>query len=80
MPRTRIKQSVDTTESGIHVIKNEMEIQEPYFVKEVSEEQYEVRNGEGEIFRTYIKQPGCDDPKEAAESFAKKMSIRWQQK
>lgn len=78
MKKTRITQDVETTDSGIHVVKNKVEVQEPFFVKEVSKEEYEVRRGDGEIIRTYIKEEGCEDPKACAESYAQKLSRRWQ--
>lgn len=73
--KIRVASKVEETESGILAVKNEVQTKEPFYVKEEGQN-YAVVNGNGEVQRVY-RAGQCEDPKAAAESYAKKLSSQW---
>ena len=80
MPRgkkVKIENTIEKTKSGILVPKTQVKEKQPFFVKELSKNEFAVVDGNGNTQRVYIKEPGCEDPKDSAESYARKLSQRW---
>lgn len=73
----KVEQEVKKTDSGIYVVENTEKTREPYYVVENAKDEYKVVNQYGEMMRMYVKGPGCDDPKESAEMYAKKLSSQF---
>jgi hypothetical protein len=77
MVKSRITTKTKETEGGIIAVTAEVEKQIEHGVKDGGKDTYVVVNELGEDVRVYKKEPGCDDPKAAAESYARKMGLKW---
>lgn len=74
--KVKVSQTVEETESGILAVKTEMLTKEPFYVKEGGKGVYIVVDSNGNEKRIY-RADECEDPKSAADSFAKKLSSKW---
>lgn len=79
MRKTRVKLSAEKTEGGLIVPKTITEVKQPFFVKELSKDEFAVVDENGKVERVYTEKLH-ENPKELAEMYAKKMSDRWLEK
>lgn len=75
--KIKVEKKLEQTESGILIEKTEFQEKKPFFVKELSKTEFAVVDESGETARVYTKEKGCNDPEEAANSYAAKLSKRW---
>lgn len=78
MVKSRIKIEPKKTESGIITVETKIEKQIKHRAEEAGKDTYVVANELGETIRVYKKCEGCEDPKACAESYARKMGLKWQ--
>lgn len=71
------ERTVSKTDSGLYMVENKVTSKRPHFVKKIDSDSFAVVTELGETVRVYTKEKGCENPKAAAESFARKMSLRW---
>lgn len=68
------------TDSGLIVPVVRTLVQEPFYVKEISEKRvYAVVDGNGKEERVYNYDDGIENPKECAEMYARKLSNTWRE-
>ncbi|MDQ5987379.1 MAG: hypothetical protein CSYNP_03119 [Syntrophus sp. SKADARSKE-3] len=73
-----ITTKVEETDSGLLIPKTEILSKRPHYVKDGGKGVFIVVDGNGAKVRVYKKIEGCKDPKAAAESYAEKLSKKYQ--